>query len=233
MSACPIGFGRPRAKGLLDAPSLRDACLPGRQARRKSLPNAFTTRLYSSLASVYLRLVGATSRIIWVNRVIREELEKEGRGFIYAFWHGRQVFLVYLHQKDRIHPLVSQSRDGELIARVCRSFGIEPVRGSSSRGGTEAVLELKSVIESGDRIGFTPDGPRGPVRNVQAGVLYLAQKTDRPIVPIAYGAKRRWVVKGGWDDFVVPKPFNRISMVYGEPIHVKSDDDLMEKAAEL
>jgi lysophospholipid acyltransferase (LPLAT)-like uncharacterized protein len=177
--------------------------------------------------------VGATSRIIWVNRVIREDLEKEGRGFIYAFWHGRQVFLVYLHQKDRIHPLVSQSRDGELIARVCRSFAIEPVRGSSSRGGSEAVLELKTLIESGDRIGFTPDGPRGPHRAVQPGVLYLAQKTGRPIVPVAYGAKRRWVFKGSWDEFVVPKLFNRITMVYGEPLTVKSSDDLDQKAAEL
>jgi lysophospholipid acyltransferase (LPLAT)-like uncharacterized protein len=177
--------------------------------------------------------VGRTSRIIWVNRVIREELEKEGNGFIYAFWHGRQVFLVYLHRNDRIHPLVSHSRDGELIARVCRSFGIEPVRGSSSRGGTEAVLELKGILEEGDRVGFTPDGPRGPLRQVQAGVLYLAQKTNRPIVPVAYGAKRRWVVKGGWDEFVVPQPFNRITMVYGEPIVVKSGDDLDKKAVEL
>src|SRR5439155_13497387 len=178
-SVWPTGFGRLRAKGLLSAPSCRDACLPGRQARRKSLPNAFATRLYAILAGAYLRWVGSTSRIIWVNRVIREDLEKDGQGFIYAFWHGRQVFLVYLHQKDRIHPLVSQSRDGELIARVCRSFGIEPVRGSSSRGGTEAVLELKSMIESGDRIGFTPDGPRGPHYSVQPGVMYLAEKTGR------------------------------------------------------
>ncbi len=73
--------------------------------------------------------------MIWVNRVIREELEAEGKGFIYAFWHGRQVFLTYLHRGDRIHPLVSQSKDGELIARVCRAFGLEPVRGSSSRRG--------------------------------------------------------------------------------------------------
>jgi len=190
-------------------------------------------RLLSFLATVYLRFVGFTSRVIWVNRVIRDELEAEGRGFIYAFWHGRQVFLVYLHRNDRIHPLVSHSRDGELIARVCRSFGIEPVRGSSSRGGAEAVLELKTILEEGDRVGFTPDGPRGPLHRVQSGALYLAQKTGRPIVPVAYGAKRRWIFKGGWDEFVVPKPFNRITMMYGEPIHVKPADDLVRKAAEL
>jgi len=180
-----------------------------------------------------LRVVGLTSRIIWVNRAIREELEAKGQGFIYAFWHGRQVFLVYLHQKDRIHPLVSQSRDGELIARVCRSFGIEPVRGSSSRGGTEALLDLKAILEKGERVGFTPDGPRGPLHQVQPGALFLAQKTGRPIVPVAYGARRRWLVKSSWDEFMVPKPFNRICMTYGVPIAVQAHDDLEQKAVEL
>jgi lysophospholipid acyltransferase (LPLAT)-like uncharacterized protein len=171
--------------------------------------------------------------VIWVNREIRDDLEAEGHGFIYAFWHGRQVFLVALHKNDRIHPLVSQSKDGELIARVCRSFGIEAVRGSSSRGGAEAVLELKGLLESGDRVGFTPDGPRGPLRTIQPGTLFLAQKTERPIVPVAYGAKRRWTFKSSWDEFIVPKPFNRIAMIYGEPIYVKPTDDLIEKAVEL
>ena len=180
-----------------------------------------------------MRVVGLTSRIIWVNRAIREELEAKGQGFIYAFWHGRQVFLVYLHQKDRIHPLVSQSRDGELIARVCRSFGIEPVRGSSSRGGTEALLDLKAILEKGERVGFTPDGPRGPLHQVQPGALFLAQKTGRPIVPVAYGARRRWLVKSSWDEFMVPKPFNRICMTYGVPIAVQAHDDLEQKAVEL
>jgi lysophospholipid acyltransferase (LPLAT)-like uncharacterized protein len=194
---------------------------------------SFQVRLYSILAAAYLRLVGRTSQIIWVNRSIREELEAEGKGFIYAFWHGRQVFLVYLHQGDRAFILISRSRDGEIIARVCRSFRLGAVRGSSSRGGTEALLQMKERLESGYRVVFTPDGPKGPLRRVQPGVLYLAQKTGRPIVPMAYGAKRRWVFRGGWDEFVVPKPFNRIAMVYGEPIRVSPGDDLGVKALEL
>ncbi len=82
---------------------------------------------------------------------------------------------------------------------------------------------MKTILDTGDRVGFTPDGPRGPLREIQPGVLYLAQKTGRPIVPVAYGAKRRWIFKGGrWDEFIVPKPFNRIVMIYGDPIHVKA-----------
>jgi lysophospholipid acyltransferase (LPLAT)-like uncharacterized protein len=185
------------------------------------------------LACAYLRGVGVSSKIVWINRSVRDELEAKRQGFIYAFWHGRQVFLVYLHRQDKIFPLVSHSRDGELIARISRSFGIEAVRGSTSRGGMEALLQLKTILDAGNRVGFTPDGPKGPLREVQPGVLFLAQKLGRPIVPVAYGARRRWVFKGSWDEFVVPKPFNRISMVYGSPIYVDASADLTRKAAEL
>jgi lysophospholipid acyltransferase (LPLAT)-like uncharacterized protein len=188
--------------------------------------------LLSWLATHYLKLVGATSRIIWVNRTIRDDLEKTGDGFVYAFWHGRQVFLAYLHAGDRIHPLVSKSRDGELIARVCSAFGLQAIRGSTSRGATEALLEIKRAVESGDRVGFTPDGPRGPFHQVQSGALYIAQKTGRPIVPVAYGSKKSWVF-GSWDKFMVPKPFNKIAMVYGEPLRVGADDDLEKRAMDL
>ena len=189
-------------------------------------------KLLSWLAGAYLRWVGSTSRIIWVNRVIREELESAGRGFIYAFWHGRQVFLAYLHQGDRIRPLVSKSGDGELIARVCRSFGLEAVRGSTSRGAGEALLKLQSELKGGARVGITPDGPRSPFHRVQPGALYLAQVAGCPIVPMAFGAKKKWVFKG-WDEFIVPQPFNRIAIVYGEPIRVGPEESLEQKGSEL
>src|SRR4051812_38855832 len=105
MSGSLRRFGHPWGKGRL-------------AVLRKSL-SKLTPRILSVLATAYIRFVGMTSRIIWVNRVVREELEATGDGFIYTFWHGRQVFLTYLHRGNRIHPLISQSRDGELIARVC------------------------------------------------------------------------------------------------------------------
>ena len=168
------------------------------------------------MAGAYLRLVGMTSRIVWIRRSIRADLEASGRGFIYAFWHARQAFLPYLHAGDQIHPLISLSKDGEIIAQVCRHFDLEPARGSSSRGGMEATRELLRWIETGERVGVTPDGPRGPREQVQDGVLYLAQKTGVPIVPVAYGARRRWTFNS-WDAFILPQPFNVIAMAYGEP----------------
>jgi len=194
---------------------------------------SLATPVFSFLAAAYIRLVGRTSRIVWVNRLVRDELEATGKGFIYAFWHGRQAFLVYLHRRDRLYTMISQSRDGELIARVCKSFKLGAVRGSSSRGGREAFLEMKHLLECGNRVAFTPDGPKGPFHRVQPGVLALAQMTGRPIVPVAYGARKKWIFKGGWDEFVVPKPMNKIVMAYGEPVEVKASDNLDMKAAEL
>jgi lysophospholipid acyltransferase (LPLAT)-like uncharacterized protein len=189
-------------------------------------------KIISWLGSLFLRAVGATSRIIWVNRSVRDDLESEGKGFIYAFWHGRQAFLAYLHRGDAIRPLISQSADGEIIAQVCHRLGLKAIRGSSSRGASEAIMRLQVEIQSGARVGITPDGPRGPLHSVQRGALYLAQLTGAPIVPVAYGAKRKWTVKS-WDEFIVPKPFNKIAMIYGEPIYVREGDDLDRKADEL
>jgi len=95
------------------------------------------------------------------------------------------------------------------------------------------MLKMRELLAAGERVAFTPDGPRGPLRRVQPGVLFLARKTGLPIVPVAYGAKRRWIFKGGWDEFIVPKPLNRIAVVYGEPMRVNPDDDLDRKAGEL
>lgn len=193
-------------------------------------PAAF---VLSFLAVFYLRLVGVTSRILWVNRSVRDELEATKKGFIYAFWHGRQVFLAYLHRGDRLYIMISQSRDGEIIARVCKSFHLGAVRGSTSHNGREAFQEMKHLVTIGNRVAFTPDGPRGPLREVQQGVLVMAQLAGRPIVPVAYGARRRWVFRGRWDEYLVPLPFNRIAMVYGEPIQIGPADDLAVKASEL
>jgi lysophospholipid acyltransferase (LPLAT)-like uncharacterized protein len=179
--------------------------------------------------SLYIRLVGNTSRVSWVNRAARDKLESTGDGFIYACWHGRQMFLLYLHENDNARPLISKSKDGDLIAKICRHFGLEAIRGSSSRGGLKAVLELKAALASGSRVGVTPDGPRGPFHQVQHGLLYIAQKLGCPILPFAYGARKSWTF-GSWDKFIVPKLFNRISIVYGEPVYVRPEDSLSAMA---
>lgn len=189
--------------------------------------------LLPPLAYAYLSAVGATSRVRW------EGLEHlrglQGKGFIYAFWHQRQAFFTWTHRGSKLAPtvLVSRSRDGELIARAMRLSGIASVRGSSSRGASSAARELLEVLASGRPVGITPDGPKGPAREVKPGALYLALKSGCPILPIANALSRTLTIARAWDRFQVPLPFSRACVVHGPPLSVRPQDDLAAKAVEL
>jgi lysophospholipid acyltransferase (LPLAT)-like uncharacterized protein len=137
----------------------------------------------------------------------------------YVVWHGRGLLLPYLYGHRRCHVLASRSRDGELVARWIRRFGLEPTRGSSSRGGSEALRRLARLLRSGGEVVVVPDGPRGPREVLKAGVIALARLSGAPIVPVAVGASRQWRL-GSWDEFRIPKPFARCVVRFGEPIRV-------------
>lgn len=184
------------------------------------------------LAWSYLILVGKTSKIVWLNLDIRGDLEIKFNNFIYAFWHGRQFFIPWAYRNKNHYCLVSQSKDGEYIARVMQLFGLRAIRGSSSRGAVRALVLLKKTLESGKTIGLTPDGPRGPKEQAAEGILFLAQKTKKPILPLTYSAKFKLIFQG-WDDYWIPLPFNKIVLHYGNPIFVSPEDDLKKKAGEL
>jgi lysophospholipid acyltransferase (LPLAT)-like uncharacterized protein len=158
-----------------------------------------------------------------------------GEPVLYAVWHGRLLPLTYYHRGAGIAALISQSRDGEYIARLVEGWDFIPIRGSSSRGGGAALAEVVRQAEAGRSIAITPDGPRGPRQKVQPGVLVAAQRTGLPILPVAAGCDRAWW-PGGWDRFCVPKPFARVRVLYGEPLWVpaSSDEaDLRRHAVEL
>lgn len=190
------------------------------------------TWLLSVIGYLFIWFIGFTSRIQVVNNGIIEKLEKENKNFIYAFWHGRQLFLVYSHRFRKINILISQSQDGQLIANITRLFGFKSVRGSSTRGGMRALVELIHRAQKGNILAFTPDGPKGPYAQVQPGVLYVAQKTGLPIVPLTFSAKRKKKLSN-WDKFIIPYPFNRIIVANGTPLFVQKDEDLQVKKKEL
>src|SRR5690242_2593135 len=145
---------------------------------------SFITILISRAAWLYIYWVGITSRIEWLHLEEEEKCLKNHGSFIYAFWHGRQVFITYAYKNKHYTCLVSQSKDGEYIARVIHLFGLHTIRGSSSRGGIRALVLLKQALERERVIGLTPDGPKGPERIVKPGILFLAQKTGKPILPL-------------------------------------------------
>ncbi|MBI4424143.1 MAG: lysophospholipid acyltransferase family protein [Elusimicrobia bacterium] len=185
------------------------------------------------LAYGLISVIGWTSRVRWVGREHIESLRQTGSGWLYAFWHQRQVFFTYTHRGTGASVMVSRSRDGELIAKVMELSRIGAVRGSSSRGGAVAARELLELGREGRVLGITPDGPKGPAREVKPGVLYLARESGLPIIPISNATSRRLVLERAWDKFHVPLPFSRACVIFGAPIRVGPGDDLAAKAAEL
>ena len=146
-----------------------------------------------------------------------------GQPRIWAFWHNRILLMPYFYERfcpgRRMLMLVSRSRDGEFIARIMNRFGIDGARGSSSRGGSDALRELLRELERPQArdIGFTPDGPRGPRAKVQDGVLALAAKSGRPIYPVTARYSRFWELPS-WDRFQIPKPGAVCRAVFGPAV---------------
>lgn len=151
-------------------------------------------------------------------------MREAGQGALYAFWHGRMLPLIFLHRERAGVVLVSQHRDGEAIARVVAKLGYIAARGSTTRGGAKALLELVRLAREGRDIGVTPDGPRGPREVAQNGVITAARQTGLPIIPVATASDRAWEVRS-WDRFMVPKPFSNVFVRYGAPIWIPHDAD--------
>ncbi len=146
---------------------------------------------------------------------------------IWCMWHNRLALSLILYRdfvqarqpSRRLAGLVSASKDGGILARVVELFGAEAVRGSSSRRGAQALLELTSCMERGCDVAITPDGPRGPRYLVQPGVVTLAQLTGRAVVPVSYHTSWKKSLRS-WDGFQLPLPFARCELVFGEPVRI-------------
>ena len=177
------------------------------------------------MAAGVLRLLLSTLRVrVFSAGDIRHPSDPSQQPFIYAFWH--ESLLAPAKMKTPVKVLISRSADGELIAQVCARLGIGVVRGSSKRGGMQALLEL--LREDGQtHLAITPDGPRGPRREVQQGVVFLSSQTGLPIMPVGIGFTRAWRA-GSWDRFALPLPGSQVCGVLGEPILVPSDADRSE-----
>jgi lysophospholipid acyltransferase (LPLAT)-like uncharacterized protein len=138
---------------------------------------------------------------------------------VYVLWHGRLLPCSYYWRGLRLATLISRNRDGDHISRVVEGWGYEVLRGSSSRGGSLALLQIVRALRRGTPVALTPDGPRGPRRKMKLGPLLAAQKAAAPIVPVAAGATAAWFF-GRWDRFLVPKPFAWIPCALAEPVRV-------------
>lgn len=172
--------------------------------------------------AAFIRLLRATVRMRFYRDEPVRAFEREGRNFILAFWHRHLLLMRYAYRGPRMSVLVSRSRDGELIARVMERLGISTSRGSTSRGGAAGLRDLLRRARGGWDLAVTPDGPRGPLREVQPGIVLAAAASGLPVIPVAIAASRRRELDS-WDRMLVPLPGSQVHVVYGEPIEVPRD----------
>jgi lysophospholipid acyltransferase (LPLAT)-like uncharacterized protein len=189
-------------------------------------------RMAGLAGSAFLRLLGRTLRLEARGAESFRRFRREGRPVIFAFWHSGILPLAYLHRNEGVVVLVSRHADGEYIVRVLDRMGFETARGSSTRGGAEGLRGLIRQLRDGRDVAITPDGPKGPARVFKPGVLVLARLTGAPVIPIRMRAHRAWRLNS-WDGFLIPKPFGRLEVAYGEPCFVSRDasDEEMEACA--
>jgi lysophospholipid acyltransferase (LPLAT)-like uncharacterized protein len=200
------------------------------------LPPALATAA-PAVAAAAVRVLGLTLRVSVVGA---GGLARSDRpAVIFALWHGRLLLAPWLSARFAdlrggrpLRILASRSRDGELVARFASRFGIEAVRGSSSRGGVSAVRALAAALRAGDDVVIAPDGPRGPRLRVQPGLPLLAAVTGAPVVPVAIAARpARYLAS--WDRFLVPVPFARCTLALGEAVRIPRDEDREQARSRL
>ena len=151
-----------------------------------------------------------------------DEVVLAGKQPIMGFWHGRILPATIYFKNRGIVVITSHNFDGEWIAGIIERFGYGTARGSTSRGGSRALIQMKRDMEAGKPTGFTLDGPRGPARVAQTGAVWLSKATGNPVLPFHLEADRHWTVNS-WDQTQIPKPFSTVALVVGEPFQVPDD----------
>lgn len=203
-----------------------------------SMARAWLDSLAVVLVAGLLKLLQATLR--WEIQVPPGYSQRLFESFseprVLAFWHGEQLLMSFAAlragaRKDSIYALISQHRDGRLIAAVVQRLGIQSVAGSSTRGGTEALRGLLRCLRQGHHVAVTPDGPKGPRHSCKSGVVALAKLSGFPILPMSVHFDRKWTF-GSWDKMELPKPFSRAYVQYGElmSVHREATEEEVEEA---
>lgn len=186
------------------------------------------------LAAMLLRSFAATWKVSESGETALSVRQPQPAARIYVYWHEFALAAVGIYRDFGIHPFASQSFDGELVSRTMdrMGFGVT-ARGSSSRGGAQGLLELKSFLDKGEHVGITVDGPRGPRRVAQLGALKLAQVSGCSVVPFTFAAKKERRLRS-WDRMLIPLPLMQGVVCFGAELKVaKEQEDLSASLAQL
>ena len=191
----------------------------------------FLQTLVSFIAGAALKLLALTLRVKWKDG--GTFYDRTRKPVILCIWHNRLLgsILADWRARRRCHPvkvLTSASKDGGWLAAMARRFTLGAVRGSSSRRGAAALIELSRAIRDGNDIVITPDGPRGPNYSIAPGIIHLAGHADARIVPVKVGFSSFWRIGKKWDALWIPKPFSRLTLEFLEPLEISGDGNALE-----
>jgi lysophospholipid acyltransferase (LPLAT)-like uncharacterized protein len=200
---------------------------------KRFFKSAFSRWLTCIVAAQYIRLVYYTSARQVEIAPMAEPYMRGDLPVIFAFWHGRMLMMTMVRPpKRKGHVFISTHRDGELVAGTMEHFGLSTVRGSTRRGGGSAALRAVKVLQAGDNLVMTPDGPRGPLMKVQPGLLAIAQMAGVPVIPASYSSTRHKRMRT-WDRFMVALPFGRIYYCIGAPMTDATPEALEKEMVRL
>lgn len=188
--------------------------------------------LLAFAARSFIMAISSTLKIEFVNQKVLWRLKGKGEKIVYIFWHGQQFLTVYFHRNSKIAILTSLSKDGDLQTKILEGFGYRCIRGSSTKGGMQALREMIRTMKEGYDCAFAVDGPKGPVYQAKSGAFYLARLIGAAIVPVVCVSEKKKVFEKAWDKYELPLPFCKARIFYGEPLYVSRHDNIEQKAAE-
>ena len=186
----------------------------------------------AAVGAPIMRALGSTYRWHVDGYQHYESIVASGRQPIFAFWHGRILPATLFWKNRGIVVIISRNFDGEWIAGIVRRLGYGTARGSTSRGGARALVQLRRDLAAGKPAGFTLDGPRGPARVAQPGAVFLAGATGHPILPFHIESSAAWTLNS-WDGTQIPKPYATVALAIGAPIYVEdTSEPIVERGVE-
>jgi lysophospholipid acyltransferase (LPLAT)-like uncharacterized protein len=181
-------------------------------------------RLMRKVVAPLVRIWFDTCKVSMINEQVFREYASNDTPVVVGTWHRAAIYFLYFF--GHFHPMimVSQSKDGEILAQYTSAMGAIPARGSSSRGGKEALKQMRHHLSSGGKACATVlDGPRGPAYVAKKGMIVLAMQTGSPFIPAIWSANRTITLRNSWDKMILPLPWSRVSMAFGDPIHIPTE----------
>ena len=190
----------------------------------KTLRKKLVSWLGPWLAYWATQILGWTVHVEVINPDVPRSFWERGIPVIFVFWHGRLLMMPFANKVKKVSFLVSPHRDGQVVGRALKQFGLHPILGSTTRKGFSGFKNMIKALQNGSNVALVPDGPRGPRYKVQMGVIELSRLTGKPIVPITFGASKK-IFLNTWDRFLLPYPFSKGVFIWGEPIQVDPNSD--------